>query len=449
MPRQRIVTTPDGLLAVLGDEALNAAELMQRLGCSQPTLSRLVRAAGAQVLTLGRAQQTRYARARPVQVEQPLPITRIDAQGQPHSSGVLHTIGLLSGSRTAWVTQRNVQVYDGLPWFITDMRPQGFIGRQFPQRIPMLGLPPSIADWGDHHVLHALSIGGYDEPGDLVLGRAALEEYLLHRTPEAISPRRKLAAYKLFAQRSELQQPNPSSAGGEQPKFTVYADTAQGAHHVIVKFSPEGTDAVAQRWRDLLRCEHHALRVLHEAAVDTGAQAAQATLIESDRLYLEVQRFDRIGARGRCGVVSLGAIDDVFVGQRNNWVQTAQQLQRLRMLHERDVQRTRLLYAFGLLIHNSDMHFGNLALLYSDMGKAQFTLAPCYDMLPMRFAPTAQGLRTTQVPVVLPQADLLVVWPQAKALAREFWSRVIADKAISRDFTQIARTANLVTKPQF
>jgi hypothetical protein len=401
----------------------------------------LVRAAGAQVLTLGKAQKTRYARARPVQVEQPLPITRIDATGAPHSCGALHTIGLLSGSRTVWVAQRQVEIFEGLPWFVIDMRPQGFIGRQFPVRIPQLGLPPSIADWNDNHMLQALSAAGSDEPGDLVLGRAALEQYLLQPLPEPISVRRKANAYSQLAQLKDGQQASPSSAGGEQSKFTVYAQTAQGAAHTIVKFSPTGTDAIAVRWRDLLRCEHHALRVLHDNRQEVGLEAAQTQLIEADRAYLEVQRFDRIGARGRRGVVSLGAIDDVFVGQRNNWVQTAQQLQRLRMLRERDVQGISLLYAFGLLIHNSDMHFGNLSLLHDGPSSAQFTLAPCYDMLPMRFAPTAQGIRPLQIPSVVPQADLLGVWPQALALAREFWGRVVADPAISRGFVQIARAA--------
>jgi hypothetical protein len=441
LPRSSIVTTPDALVAALGDEALGAAELIQRLGCSQPTLSRLVRAAGAQVLTLGKAKQTRYARARPVQVEQPLPITQIDAAGTPHNCGSLHTIGLLSGSRTAWVAQRQVEVFDGLPWFITDMRPQGFIGRQFPARLPLLGLPPSIVDWSDSHVLQALSAAGSDEPGDLILGRAALQQYLLQSPPEPVPIRRKTSVYSQFAELKEGRQHSLSSAGGEQSKFTAYAQTPQGAQHVIVKFSPTGRDAIAVRWRDLLRCEHHALRVLHDSQQRTGVQAAQTQFIDSDRAYLEVQRFDRIGARGRRGVVSLGAIDDVFVGQRNDWVQTAQQLQRLRMLRERDVQGTSLLYAFGLLIHNSDMHFGNLSLLHDGPGSAQFTLAPCYDMLPMRFAPTAQGIRPLQIPKIVPQADLLSVWPQALFLAQDFWKRVIADPAISRSFVQIARAA--------
>jgi HipA-like C-terminal domain len=440
LPRSSIVATPDALVAALGDEALGAAELTQRLGCSQPTLSRLVRAAGAQVLTLGKAKQTRYARARPVQVEQPLPITRIDAAGAPHNCGTLHTIGLPSGSRTAWVAPREVDVFDGLPWFVIDMRPQGFIGRQFPARIPQLGLPPSIADWNDNHMLQALNAAGSDEPGDLVLGRAALEQYLLQPLPEPISARRKASAYSQLAQPKDGQH-SPSSAGGEQSKFTAYAQTPQGARHTIVKFSPTGADAVAVRWRDLLRCEHHALRVLHDNRQATGLEAAQTLLIDADRAYLEVQRFDRIGPRGRRGVVSLGAIDDVFVGQRNNWVQTAQQLQGLRMLRERDVRGISLLYAFGLLIHNSDMHFGNLSLLHEGPASVQFSLAPCYDMLPMRFAPTAQGLRPLQIPKIVPQADLLEVWPQALLLAREFWSRVIADPAVSLGFVQIAKAA--------
>lgn len=441
MPRSSIVTTPDALVAALGDEALGATELIQRLGCSQPTLSRLVRAAGAQVLTLGKAQKTRYARARLVQVEQPLPVTRIDDAGMPHSYGSLHTMGLPGGSRTVWVAPHKVEVFDGLPWFVIDMRPQGFIGRQFPERIPLLGLPPSIADWTDNHVLQALSAVGSDEPGDLVLGRAALERYLRQPSSEPISTRKKASQYSKMARQRAGELHNPSSAGGEQSKFTAYVQTPQGEQHTIVKFSPTGTDAVAVRWRDLLCCEYHALGVLHDHRQTTGIEAAQTQLMDADRRYLEVQRFDRIGPRGRRGVVSLGAIDDVFVGQRNNWVQTAEQLLGLRMLRERDVRGISLLYAFGLLIHNSDMHFGNLSLLHEGPASVQFSLAPCYDMLPMRFAPTAQGIRPLQIPKIVPQADLLGVWSQARSLAQEFWGRVIADPRISADFAQIARAA--------
>jgi hypothetical protein len=441
MPLPRISATNESLIAALGDEALSAAQLVQRLGCSQPSLSRLIKSAGASVLTLGKAKQTRYARARPTGAEQPIAITQIDAQGVPQPCGSLLAIGLLAGSRTVWASPRRLEVYEGLPWFMADMRPQGFIGRQFPSRVPQLGLPTSVADWNDNHVLAALCAAGADEPGDLVLGRAALDRFLQQPTTEPISQRRKASVYPQLANNSTAQSHNPSSAGGEQSKFTAYVQTAQDAGHVIVKFSPLGSDPVAQRWRDLLRAEHHAQAVLGNHAASTGLQAAQTNIIDTDRVYLEVQRFDRIGARGRTGVVSLGALDDVFVGQRHNWVQTAIKLEQLRMLSTRDTGRIALLYAFGLLIHNTDMHFGNCALLHAGPGSTQFTLAPAYDMLPMRFAPTAQGLRAVDIPAVMPTADVLPVWPQANALAKEFWACVQNDPAISRGFRQIAKSA--------
>ena len=440
MPLTRISARTDTLIATLGDEALSAAQLLERLGCSQPSLSRLVRAAGASVLTLGRAKQTRYARARPTGAEQSITLMQIDAQGMPQPCGNLQAIGLLAGSRTVWTSHRQLEVYEGLPWFVADMRPQGFMGRQFPGRVPQLGLPTSVMDWSDNHVLAALCEAGSDEPGNLVLGRTALERFLQQAAPEPISQRRKASLYPQLASANAMQQHNPSSAGGEQAKFTAYVQMPDQAAHAIVKFSPPGHDPVAQRWRDLLRAEHHALAVLRQHQASTGVRAAQAQLMDLDRLYLEVRRFDRIGARGRAGVVSLGAVDDVFVGQRHNWVQTAEQLLRLRMLPERDVQRIRLLYAFGLLIHNTDMHFGNLALLHAGPGSDTFSLAPCYDMLPMRFAPTSQGLPSVRVQAVLPRADLLPVWPQARALAGQFWQQVRADKTISAGFRQIAKS---------
>lgn len=438
MPRTRAGVSVESLIATLGDDILGAVALTQRLGCSQPTLSRLVRAAGAAVVTLGRAQQTRYARARAAGVEQPIAVTRIDSNGVPHHCGHMYTVGIATGSRTAWVATRQVALHEGLPWFVTDMRPQGFLGRQFPGRVPQLGLPPSIADWNDNHVVQALCAAGADEPGDLILGRAALDLFLRDVPPVPIAQADKASAYAQLALGGSGGQSSRSSAGGEQEKFTAYVQSGPGAAHAIVKFTPDGDDAIARRWRDLLRAEWHALNVLRASG---KVDAAAAALTDAGRLYLEVERFDRVGARGRRGVVSLGALDDTFVGQRHNWVRTAQHLQRLHLLGEDDIQRIALLYAFGLLIHNTDMHFGNCTLYHDGPGTLEYTLAPAYDMLPMRFAPTAQGLREMVLPPVHPNADVLAVWDDAMRLAREFWQRVQDDGAVSRDFARVAHTA--------
>lgn len=50
---------------------------------------------------------------------------------------------------------------------------------------------------------------------------------------------------------------------------------------------------------------------------------------------------------------------------------------------------TQTLFAFGQLIGNNDMHFGNVGLAVEPPqvdARGRFTLAPSYDMLPMRFA---------------------------------------------------------------
>lgn len=215
---------------------------MERLDYSQPTLSRIVRNAGTAVATLGRAQQTRYARVRHAGVDQPLNITRVGATGSPVSCDTLHTIGGVSGGRTAHVAERRVTIFVGLPWFVQDIQPQGFIGRQFPQRVSQLQFPSSVANWSDNHVLQTLSIAGFDEPGDLILGRAPLDKFLAQSIPEAITTRRKATVYGQLATENVGDRLNPSYAGGEQPKFTTFADTANVAAHVIVKFSPQDSN---------------------------------------------------------------------------------------------------------------------------------------------------------------------------------------------------------------
>ncbi len=74
------------------------------------------------------------------------------------------------------------------------------------------------------------------------------------------------------------------------------------------------------------------------------------------------------------------------------------------------------------------------ALFKSGVSFAKFRLAPIDDMLPMRLRPVGQELREITLPAVLPQADLLSVWPMAQMLAAQFHSRVQADAYISSAF---------------
>ena len=56
-----------------------------------------------------------------------------------------------------------------------------------------------------------------------------------------------------------------------------------------------------------------------------------------------------------------------------------------------DAQRVRLLHAFGRLIGNSDMHFGNLSLWTEEPASGRFSLAPCSDAAAERRSDNALG----------------------------------------------------------
>ena len=136
------------------------------------------------------------------------------------------------------------------------MRPQGYIGRGFPALYPELRLPGRIRDWNDDHQLIALAMRGEDCVGNLIIGEESLNRFL------AGQPRSYTRAdYPNLATGALAGQPG-SSAGGEHPKFAVYSE----GRHVLVKFA-SGDGAAADRWRDLLVCEHLALEVLREAGV--------------------------------------------------------------------------------------------------------------------------------------------------------------------------------------
>ncbi len=67
---------------------LSAADLLQRSGISQATLSRQLRQQ-PQIVKWGRARATRYALLRPIRGESRFPLYRISAQGQAQPAGAL------------------------------------------------------------------------------------------------------------------------------------------------------------------------------------------------------------------------------------------------------------------------------------------------------------------------------------------------------------------------
>ena len=430
-----MATSPDLvnlLLAALRRQGgvATSAELQLALGVSQPTVSRALAplVQSGEVRTLGAARARRYLLPRNVEdVGIEIPVMRVDAHGQVTPFGRLIP---LPGGRF-WVDEADgvSKPHDGLPWFLDDMRPQGFMGRTFAQAHPELQLAADPRNWNDDEALKALVLFGDDLPGNLIVGEQAFQRF--HSLAARASRVASYESYPALAEQAMQGTLGGSSAGGEQPKFCTVA----AGRHVLVKFSPAGDSPVDQRIRDLLVCEHLALQTLKLA----GLPAATTQIFSAaKRTFLESERFDRT-ARGRIGMVSLQVYDTEYIGKIDNWAATANRMAETRLLTAADAAHLRLLEAYGLLIANTDRHYGNISLLLED---DDWRLSPTYDMLPMLYAPVNGELveRVFTDRPLYPTAATLTEWPRARELATLFWSAAAADKRISAGFRAISES---------
>lgn len=103
--------------------------------------------------------------------------------------------------------------------------------------------------------------------------------------------------------------------------------------------------------------EYHA-----EALHRMNFPVAQARLLEVEgRLFLESKRFDRTGEYGRMSMISLASIDAEFVGLGSGWPHVVKSLAERGLVAAEHALDVELLWCFGRLINNTDMHLGNLS----------------------------------------------------------------------------------------
>jgi biotin operon repressor len=421
---------PSAVFTHLAGGPLSARLLAEKLGMSQPTVSRAIAQLGGDIVRIGAARSIQYALRDSARGLPDIPVFQVDVEGK------LSLLGTLVPTRPEGFVMMRVDGVaahsDGLPWWLLDMRPQGYIGRAYAARHGAgLGLPPRLTDWSDTDAVRALLAHGHDVVGSLLLGDIARDRFLTTPPPEPIAKADKAAEYARLAQQAAGGEVPGSSAAGEQPKFICHAVTPDGPRHVLVKFSERDEGPVTERWRDLLLAEHLALETLRAA----GIAAAKTWIVDSgEQRFLEVERFDRVGSLGRRALVSLAALDAEFVGSGNGaWPAIARRLASSGQVRAEAADAAEMLWAFGTLIGNADMHSGNLSF-FSAPGRPCRT-APAYDMGPMAFAPRSGG----GLPDTL--GDALIIasvsngnWRHAEQLARAWLVRLAATKDFSRRF---------------
>jgi hypothetical protein len=457
MPRPRLVDPSALTLRLQVEGPLTAQALAESAGVDRSNISRALATLGEGIVPLGVTRGTRYALRRSVRgAGARFPIYRIDAQGCAREWGEITALHPREWRLTwadiaqppAWarLIHDHAGLCEGFPFFLGDARPQGFLGRSLVRQLsPTLGLPLDPRNWSDDDTLIYLQAEGDNLPGNLVVGDGPMRRVAasLLAEPEIIADSARAARYVELAALSASGVAPGSSVEGEQPKFTAVlgenSTAASTAQHVIVKFTDLLETPTGRRWADLLTAEAHAHAVLHAR----GESHANARILDAGgRRFHELPRFDRVGAHGRVGVVSLRSLYDALIEARDatTWPQAARELRRLDVIDEEAERSMLLRHAFGGLIGNSDMHFGNLAFYLSDT--LPLRLAPTYDMLPMLWAPVpGQATPTPTFSPTVPLPGEMPIWSEASAWAAEFWQRVATDPLLSPDFATHARMA--------
>lgn len=419
-------------------------EIQNATGLSQAAVSRLLRKMAGGTIKLQNGRTPQYVMARDAfGGNDRLPLSIVDAHGNTVLAALIRPlvnsgfyVEKATGMPSLLLGVKGDGLYEDLPYFLHDLSPQGFLGRQIAEEMAAQSpdFPSDPRRWNTNHVGRYLISNGDDLPGNFKFGEQALLR--VRRKPIAVSD----SDYPALADSVMSGVIPGSSAGGEQPKFTAFS--SKSFSHVIVKFSPKGDNEIARRWRDILITEFHAAEAIHVE----GYPVAETRLIDTGgRIFLESQRFDRTGEYGRMSMVSLSSIDAEFVGMGNNWPLVLDSLYKKNMISWQHVFDAEFLWCFGRLINNSDMHLGNMSLaLEGDV----FRLLPLYDMCSMGFAPKSGGEIPAYsfVPVEPKMVNIKeeVFRGAVKDMASDFWERLAADERISDELKAFLDKGNPV-----
>lgn len=427
----------------------SVAALVRQLGVSTASVYRMLREMEAEVVSAGQTRRRRHALVRQLRgTVSKLPVYAIDEAGgisEVSTLELVHPQGCMAPLDPAvWPQSREADGWwEGLPYPIYDMRPQGFLGRLVARAVErQLHVPDNPDLWSDDDVLVYLMQYGRDQSGNLVVGEQAMQTWSRERTrglADVIPAGQVGPEYVKLAEAALGHGVAGSSVGGEFPKFTA-ARELEGAltPHVIVKFSGSDDSPAVRRWSDLLVCEHLALQALQDVGGDVSV-ARSRVLQHGGRTFLESERFDRHGSFGRSPVVTLSSVEGALIGSgETQWPRVLRSHGARRLFTQDLIHVAEELYWFGHFIANTDMHTGNLSL--RPRGSV-FGIAPTYDMLPMLYAPLragevpARNFDPTGLPV--PAAGREEDWSRMLRAALAFWQAAAADPRITNDFRQV------------
>jgi HipA-like C-terminal domain len=423
---------------------LTAPEAAVRLDVTPMTINNRAKAAGSRMLILGRGKNTRYA----------LPNAALTGQSQwplywVNQDGDVREFAIASYAQPnvlhVYGSGINSQTDGEVPWFLLPLTLRGYLGRAARTRLGAVAQnwDTHPEQWPFQQQIFSAQSGALEHAGAILWGDESVSAWQAstQQAPYQDNVAALVKTYDELASTTSVGRFPGSSADGEQPKFSTRVVDIDGeVREVLVKFSPQHNTPFGDRWHDLLFAEAIASNVLRDFQFDVPNTRI---LSSATRTYLESARIDRVGSKGRRHLLPLKAAHSAFThGSERHWADTVAKLVAQKRIAHDALTTTQTLFAFGKLIGNTDMHFGNLGMIVESpelIAKGRFVLAPCYDMLPMRFKPEAHndfGYTNfdTELSATLPHS----VGSVAKTMANEFWRRVSNEAQVSANWREFA-----------
>ncbi len=217
----------DAIVEFLRRNPASSTELASYCDCDRSTVTRQLKLLEIKLVATGRARSTRYYLRRGYDSDTAL--YRVSEAGHAEHFGTMVAV-MPNGYVVKTSGDVDYVYYDDLPWWLQDLLPQGFLGRNLAKALFKRGIvvTDDIDYWKDQDIFQALLHAKGDSPGNLLIGQLSYQEWLQH-DPVALSE----DDFNRLAADAMAGEVVGSSAGGEQPKFCAYVD----GKHRLVKFT--------------------------------------------------------------------------------------------------------------------------------------------------------------------------------------------------------------------
>ncbi|MDQ6955617.1 MAG: hypothetical protein Q9M21_00325, partial [Mariprofundaceae bacterium] len=167
----------------LQENPMSSKQLQDKTGLSQTVVARQIRELGERIIKISNGRPPIYALTQNAfGSDDNLLLCIVDAYG--HNTAIANLRPLAHGGffvqervglPSLLLGEAGNGVYEDLPYFIDDLRPQGFLGRQIASELSKQSddFPSNPERWNANHIGRYLISNGDDLPGNLKFGQQA------------------------------------------------------------------------------------------------------------------------------------------------------------------------------------------------------------------------------------------------------------------------------------